>query len=112
MAVGDAHVFPGFLTPVLTQVLFPKLLFSHASAEVRVKICDRTTLKASAEDELNLPKGEIFVFDRVENIVGKEENAGKQHFLLFPQCLPAVYQHFLLFPHIFKRPQNSTNLNA
>ena len=46
MAVGDAHVFPGFLTPVLTQLFFPKppttfltyfngLLFSHASAEVR-----------------------------------------------------------------------------
>ena len=37
MAVGDAHVFPGFLTPVLTQLLFlkPPLLFSNASAEVR-----------------------------------------------------------------------------
>ena len=29
MAVGDAYVFPGFLTPGLTQ------LFSHASAKVR-----------------------------------------------------------------------------
>ena len=28
----------------------------------------------------------IFVFDRVKNIVGKGENAGFQHFLLFPQC--------------------------
>ena len=28
----------------------------------------------------------IFVFDRVENIVGNGENAGYQHFLLFPQC--------------------------
>ena len=27
-----------------------------------------------------------FVLDRVENIVGKEENAGYLHFLLFPQC--------------------------
>ena len=26
----------------------------------------------------------IPVFDRVENIVGKGENAGYQHFLLFP----------------------------
>ena len=26
MAVGDAHVFPGFLTPVLTQLSFPKPL--------------------------------------------------------------------------------------
>ena len=25
MAVGDAHAFPGFLTPVLTQLFFPKL---------------------------------------------------------------------------------------
>ena len=24
MAVGDAHVFPGFLTPVLTQLFFSK----------------------------------------------------------------------------------------
>ena len=28
----------------------------------------------------------ISVCDRVENIVGKGENAGYQHFLLFPQC--------------------------
>ena len=33
----------------------------------------------------------IFVFDRVENIVEKGENAVHQHFLLFPQC-------FLPFP--------------
>ena len=37
MAVGDAHVFPGFLTPELTKLSFQshRLLFSHASAEVR-----------------------------------------------------------------------------
>ena len=28
----------------------------------------------------------IPVFDGVENLVGKAENAGYQHFLLFPQC--------------------------
>ena len=40
MGVSDAHVFPGFLTPVLTQHSFQshQLLFSHASAEVRGKI--------------------------------------------------------------------------
>ena len=27
-----------------------------------------------------------FVFNRIENIVGKGENADHQHFLLFPQC--------------------------
>ena len=28
----------------------------------------------------------ISVFDGVENIVGKGENAGYRYFLLFPQC--------------------------
>ena len=39
MAVGDAHVFPGFLTPVLTQFAFQshRLLFSHTT-EVRGEI--------------------------------------------------------------------------
>ena len=33
MAIGNAHVFPGFLTPVLTQLSFQshRLLFSRAS---------------------------------------------------------------------------------
>ena len=37
MVVGGAHAFPGFLTPVLTQLSFQshRRLFSHASAEVR-----------------------------------------------------------------------------
>ena len=33
----------------------------------------------------------IFVFDRVENIARKGENAGYQHFLLFPQCLQKAF---------------------
>ena len=28
------------------------------------------------------------LFDRVDNTEGKGENAGYQHFLLFPQCFP------------------------
>ena len=35
MVVGDAHVFPDLLTPVLTSILSDRLLFSGASAEVR-----------------------------------------------------------------------------
>ena len=34
----------------------------------------------------------ISVLDWLENIVGKGENAGHQHFLLFPQC----FRSFLL----------------
>ena len=33
-----------------------------------------------------IPKIMISVFDIVENKVGEGENAGSQHFLLFPQC--------------------------
>ena len=37
-----------------------------------------------------------FAFDRVENIAGKGENAGYQHFLLFPQCFQkASFSGFL-----------------
>ena len=38
----------------------------------------------------------IFVYDRVENILGKGENAGDQHFLLFPQCFQNHYIRELL----------------
>ena len=46
----------------------------------------RSELKAFADDKMNVAKMMISVFNRVENIVGKGENAGSQHFLLNPQC--------------------------
>ena len=51
-----------------------------------IKIQDRTKLKAFAEDKLNVAIMTISLFDKLENTVGKGENAGYQHFLLFPQC--------------------------
>ena len=51
-----------------------------------VKILDRSKLKAFAEDKINVTEILKFVLERVENIVGKGENAGYQHFLLLPQC--------------------------
>ena len=48
----------------------------------------RKTLKAFADDKLNVAKMKIFLVDRVENTEGKGENAGYQHFLLFQQCFP------------------------
>ena len=50
------------------------------------KILDETKLKAFADDKINVAWMMISVFDRVENFVGKGENAGYQHFVLFPQC--------------------------
>ena len=50
------------------------------------KFLDWSKLKAVADDKSNVAAKLKFVLGRVENIVGKGENAGYQHFLLFPQC--------------------------
>ena len=39
-----------------------------------------------ADDKLIVTQKRKFALVRVENIVGKGENAGYQHFLLFQQC--------------------------
>ena len=49
------------------------------------KILDYSKLKAFADDKINVNEKLKFGLGRVENIVGKGENAGYQHFLLFPQ---------------------------
>ena len=54
------------------------------------KILDRSKLKGFADHKLILAQMMRFIFNRRENIVGKGENAGIQHFLLFPQCFHKV----------------------
>ena len=50
------------------------------------KILDWSKLKAFADNKINV-KGKLkFGWGRIENIVGTGENAGYQHFLLFPLC--------------------------
>ena len=44
-----------------------------------------TKFKAVADNSFNVAKITTSMFDQVENIVGKGENAGYQHFLLFQQ---------------------------
>ena len=50
------------------------------------KMIDWFKFKVFADDNLNVTEMAIFVSTSIENIVGKRENAGYQHFLLFPQC--------------------------
>ena len=50
------------------------------------KILDWSNLKAFADDKINMTENLKFVRGREENIEGKGENAGCQHFLFFPQC--------------------------
>ena len=47
-----------------------------------------TKLKAFADNKLSVARMMISLLDSVENTVGTRENAGYQHFLLFPQCFP------------------------
>ena len=64
---------------------------SHFNPLPNDKFLDMTILKAFADNKIKVLKMMIFVFDRVENIVGKGENAGYQHFLLFPQCFQRFF---------------------
>ena len=50
------------------------------------KILDETKLESNCRREFKCGSNDLFLLDRPENIVGKGENAGYQHFLLFPQC--------------------------
>ena len=54
------------------------------------KILNVTKLKAFVDDKLTVARMMIFLFDKVENTVGKGENAGYQHFLLFLECFPKL----------------------
>ena len=54
------------------------------------KILDLSKLKAFTDDNFKVAQMVQFYFHMVENFVGKGENAGYQHFLLFPQCFLKV----------------------
>ena len=62
------------------------MFFNSFNSLPNDKILDRSKLKGFTDDKLNMIQNQKFVLGRVENIVGKGENAGYQHFLLFPQC--------------------------
>ena len=61
------------------------MLCSNSTADN--KLLDKTKLKAFSGDKFIAAKMLMFRFDRVENTVGKVENAGHQHFLVFSQYL-------------------------
>ena len=55
------------------------------------KILGFPKLKAFEDDKLNVTQNIKIMFHRIQNIVGKEENASYQHFLLFPQFFQKVF---------------------
>ena len=78
MVVGDAHVFPGFLTPILTQLSFQsnRLLFSHVSAEVRGEAMPERKLASNGSQP---PRHESDTFTTKPPVRGfKKENMGNE----------------------------------
>ena len=62
------------------------------------KFLDWSKLKAYADNKINVTKWLKFVLERAENILGKEGNAGSQHFLLSQQCFQkATFLRLLKF---------------
>ena len=51
-----------------------------------------TELKVFADDKLHVGKMIVSLYDDVENNVRKGENAGNQHFLLFPLCFAKFFK--------------------
>ena len=88
---GDQH-FPLFLECFLFYIKGKFRYFIHSifsfftmlSTLVQRVAKMSGRLKAFANDKSNVNQNLKFVLGRVENIVGKKENAGYQHFLLLP----------------------------
>ena len=65
------------------------------------KFLDLSKFKAFADDKINVAH---FVLGKVENIVGKGENAGYQHFLLFLQCFQKDSFSIIVFVYLSSLP--------
>ena len=80
---------PPYRTVITVCIYQPFLILYHND-----KILEWSKLKAFADGKINVTEKLKCVLGRVENIVGKGENAGYQHFLLFPQCFQNAFFFF------------------
>ena len=85
------NAFKGsFYLQCFQRALYPgsskvKIVSKRVNSLLIDKIQDWSKLKAQADNKIKATEKSKFVSQRVENIVRKGENAGHQHFLLFPQ---------------------------
>ena len=79
-------LFQQCLKKALGSQVYHQTLFCTVLTLPNDKIVDWSKLKAFADDKINVNEELKFGLGRLEYIVGKGENAGYQHFLLFPQC--------------------------
>ena len=57
----------------------------RVNCSLKDKVLVQSKFNTFADETTNITKMMILVLGTVENIVGKGENAGYQHFLFFPQ---------------------------
>ena len=90
MQVVSMQVFPIAFSHQYWQTVSPNHWKAKEEISITLlpndKILDWSELKALADDKINVTQKLTVSSGWVENIVGKEESAGYQHFLLFPQC--------------------------
>ena len=75
--MNNFSLFHGVLTRLILQTCKNQGLVGKGLKSLQNdKLLDWTKLKAFADDKFQATKMKISVFDRVQNIVGKGENAG------------------------------------
>ena len=110
MAVSHAYVFPGFLTPVLTQLFFQKtpttFLTCFCRGGRRKNAGKKSRLSLGSNSQPPGHESDTLTTEPPGRGREKRRKAGNQHFLLFPQCfLPFPKQLSNFQSHLFCRLQ-------
>ena len=85
------------------NVFYPSQIKVYFLNHIYFVVCNCFSIWTGSKSYLSLTAYRKKTF---ENIAGKEENAGKQHFLVFPQYfLPVSNQSLLFESHLFCRLQ-------
>ena len=90
MAVGDAYVFPGFLTPVLTQLFFPKppttFLTCFCRGERRKYAGKKSRLNRGSNSQLSGHKSDTLTTEPP----GRERNADTNNLIISQLTLSQI----------------------
>ena len=77
------------------------------------KILTMSTLKVFVKDKLDVAQITKSVFERAENMMGKRENAGYQHFLFYPSHFQKIPSSRLLkLGYQLLKPNYKLNFNS
>ena len=73
------------ILPTCSLSKYLKTFSEQIKRFIKRKVLDSSKLKAFADKKIDLNEISKLILGRVENVVGKGENAVHQHFLLFRQ---------------------------